>query len=202
MANAKISALPSASSVSGTDQIPVNQSGTTRRATMTQVSSFVAGATPVGGMLIWLTNSAPSGWLLCYGQAVSRTTYAALFAVIGTTFGTGDGSTTFNLPDLRGRVPLGQDDMGGSSANVVTAAAADTIGSTGGAETHTLSSAEMPSHTHTLPYATGAGGTGAYYAPGNGTLGGTVNSGSAGSGSAHNNMQPYITTNYIIYSGV
>lgn len=201
MANAKISALPSASSVSGTDQIPVNQSGTTRRATMTQVSSFVAGATPVGGMLIWLTNSAPSGWLLCYGQAVSRTTYAALFAVIGTTFGVGDGSTTFNLPDLRGRVPLGQDDMGGSSANVVTAAAADTIGSTGGAETHALITAELAAHTHNVSYAGGAGGTGAVYAPGT-TLAGTTATSSTGSGTAHNNMQPYITTNYIIYSGV
>lgn len=58
----------------------------------------------------------PTGWLRCYGQAVSRTTYAALFAAIGTAFGAGDGTTTFNVPDLRGRAVAGKDDMGGSSA--------------------------------------------------------------------------------------
>jgi microcystin-dependent protein len=97
--------------------------------------------------------SAPTGWLLCYGQAISRTTYAALFAVIGTTYGSGDGSTTFNVPDLRGRFPLGQDDMGGSAANRVTSAASGldgaTLGASGGAQTVTLSTSEVPSHTHT-----------------------------------------------------
>lgn len=103
----------------------------------------------IGEIKLWVTDTAPGGWLLCYGQAISRETYAALYSVIGTTFGTGDGSTTFNLPDFRGRMALGQDDMGGSGANRVTAAAADAIGGNGGAETHTLSTAEMPSHTHT-----------------------------------------------------
>lgn len=103
----------------------------------------------VGEMMIWPTDSPPAGWLLCYGQAISRSTYAVLFALLGTTYGTGNGSTTFNLPDLRGRFPLGQDDMGGSSANRVTATEADNLGQASGAETHTLSSGEMPSHTHT-----------------------------------------------------
>ena len=61
------------------------------------------------GPISWPTDTAPSGWLLCYGQEVSRVTYAALFAVVSTTFGIGDGATTFNMPDLRGRVPLGKD---------------------------------------------------------------------------------------------
>jgi len=61
--------------------------------------------------------SAPADWLFCHGQAVSRATFAALFAAIGVTHGVGDGSTTFNLPDMRGRVPAGKDDMGGSAAN-------------------------------------------------------------------------------------
>lgn len=151
---------------------------------------------PTGATFQWLTDTAPTGYLLTYGQAVSRTTYADLFAVIGTTFGVGDGSTTFNLPDLRGRYWLGKDNMGGTSANRVTAAAADTIGGTGGAETHTLTTAELPPHTHNSPYSTTS------VQSGSGALGVTVSSGNAtsstGSGDAHNNMPPYITGNYII----
>jgi len=75
---------------------------------------------PTGTLMPFAGSTAPTGYFLCYGQAVSRTTYAALFAVIGTTYGTGDGSTTFNLPDLRGRTALGQDNMGGVAANRVT----------------------------------------------------------------------------------
>lgn len=69
-----------------------------------------------GTVLPFAGSAAPSGWLLCYGQAVSRATYANLFAAIGTAFGVGDGSTTFNVPDLRGRVPAGLDNMGGAAA--------------------------------------------------------------------------------------
>ncbi|BAO20617.1 putative tail collar domain-containing protein [Pseudomonas phage PPpW-3] len=90
--------------------------------------------------------------MLCYGQAVSRTTYAGLFAVIGITYGAGDGSTTFNLPDLRGRVPAGVDNMGGTAAGRLTTAAggvnAAVLGAVGGASTHTLTAAQMPGHTH------------------------------------------------------
>jgi microcystin-dependent protein len=62
---------------------------------------------PTGGMLMWGTSSAPTGYLLCNGSAVSRSTYSALFAVLGTAYGAGDGSTTFNLPDFRDRFPVG-----------------------------------------------------------------------------------------------
>lgn len=74
-------------------------------------------ATPPGAYMPYAGATAPTGWLLCAGQAVSRTTYAALFAAIGTTHGAGDGSATFNLPDLRGRVPAGKDNMEGTAAN-------------------------------------------------------------------------------------
>lgn len=77
-------------------------------------------AIPAGMVVDFAGGTAPSGWLLCYGQAVSRTTYSALFGAIGTTWGTGDGSTTFNLPDLRGRVRAGRDDMGGTAAGRLT----------------------------------------------------------------------------------
>lgn len=82
--------------------------------------------------------AAPEGYLMCDGAAVSRTTYATLFAVIGTTFGAGDGSTTFNVPDLSGRVPLGV-----SSSHL--------LGSTGGSETVTLTEQELPAHVHEVP---------------------------------------------------
>lgn len=75
------------------------------------------GGVPTGSMMAYAGSSAPSGWLLCAGQAVSRTTYAALFSAISTAYGAGDGSTTFNLPDLRGRIPAGKDDMNGTAAN-------------------------------------------------------------------------------------
>jgi microcystin-dependent protein len=90
------------------------------------------------------SNQPPAGWLWCAGQAVNRTTYSALFAAIGTTYGTGDGSQTFNVPDLRGRMPIGMDNMGGSDAGRI--GLANTLGTTGG--TNTITTSHMPSHTH------------------------------------------------------
>lgn len=95
---------------------------------------------PTGSITMWSTATAPTDWLLCDGSAVSRTTYATLFGVISTTYGTGDGSTTFNLPNLKGRIPVGLDS---------TQTEFDALGETGGAKTHTLTTTEMPSHTHT-----------------------------------------------------
>lgn len=91
-----------------------------------------------GTILMFAGSQAPIGFLMCDGSAVSRDTYSALFAVIGTTYGTGDGSTTFNLPNLSGKVAIG-------SSN------SHALGSTGGEENHTLSIGETPAHTHTIP---------------------------------------------------
>ncbi len=91
-------------------------------------------------------SAAPTGWLLCDGSAVSRGTYAGLFAVIGTTYGGGDGSTTFNLPNLKGRYPAGRDSSQGEF---------DTLGESGGAKTHTLAGSEIPSHSHPIGGSTG-----------------------------------------------
>ena len=92
---------------------------------------------PTGAVIPFAGTSAPAGWLFCHGQAVSRTTYARLFAVIGTTYGAGNGSTTFNLPDLRQRFPLGKAASGTGSA----------LGETGGRIDHTHN---VPPHQHGL----------------------------------------------------
>jgi len=107
---------------------------------------------PVGAYLDYSGSSAPSGWLLANGQAVSRTTYADLFTLLSTTYGVGDGSTTFNLPDFRGRVAAGSDTMGTTAASRLTATTmsgnGQGLGETGGTETHALITAELAAHTH------------------------------------------------------
>ena len=153
---------------------------------------------PTGGIMEFAGSTAPTGWLMCDGSAVSRTTYADLYAVIGTTYGTGDGSTTFNLPDLKGKVPVGYNSSDTSF---------DALGETGGEKTHQLSVSEMPSHTHEALYqVTGGYGDGGGSYNGKPMLRGNVTSASTvlwstqsrGSSGYHNNLQPYIVLNYII----
>lgn len=156
----------------------------------------------IGMVVPYAGSAAPTGWLLCYGQNVSRTTYAALFAVISTTYGVGDGSSTFGIPDLRGRVVAGQDDMGGTSANRLTSPLnGDTLGASGGAEGVTLTTAEMPAHSHNA-FATvnGAAGAGAYALTGAASI--DIGIQSAGGGGAHANVQPTLILNYMIFAGV
>jgi microcystin-dependent protein len=175
---------------------------------------------------------------MCYGQAVSRTTYAALFAAIGTTHGVGDGSTTFNVPDCRGRVTAGQDDMGGVSADRLTNQTGgldgDALGATGGAETHILTAAQLAAHTHgpgtlaadsngahthdfSVPLNTNESGNASDPTAGSGSTspsntyttqsagahGHTISGATAAAGSdgAHNNVQPTIILNKIIFAG-
>ena len=199
----------------------------------------------VGSIFLFAGSTAPTGFLLCDGTAISRTTYSDLFDAIGTTYGTGDGSTTFNLPNLTGKVPIGV-----SSTHA--------LATTGGEESHVLLTTEIPSHSHGIPshghgnsitattpkfvhsitqpafsytkpnataeYGTTASTT-AYtstsstasrttnvavsaHAAANCTKTGAItdcdsfNMNTKGSNTAHNNMQPYITLNHIIYAGV
>ena len=95
-------------------------------------------STPAGIIMPFAGTVSPHGCLFCDGSAVSRTTYSSLFAVIGTTYGEGDGSTTFNIPDISGRVVIG---VSNSHA----------LGTTGGSETVTLTTDQLPSHTHVVP---------------------------------------------------
>lgn len=105
---------------------------------------------PAGIVKAYAGSTAPTMHLLCYGQAVSRTTYAKLFAAIGTAFGIGDGTNTFNVPDLRGRIIAGLDNMGGVAANRLVAPFFDAtaLGNAGGAQSHTLDIGQMPWHGH------------------------------------------------------
>ena len=192
-------------------------------------SSAPGGLAPAGTVLPFAGSAAPTGWLLCFGQTVSRTTYSDLFSTIGTTYGAGDGSTTFAVPDLRGRIPAGEDDMGGTAAGRLTSGGSGVngaqLGATGGAETHTLNSAQIPAHTHTGTTSTDPGHTHSGIVTGTGSLanvattgasqagavnnagstatGGshshtlTINANTGGDG-AHNNTQPTIVLNYII----
>lgn len=164
---------------------------------------------PTGVMMDWsgAAGSPPAGWLHCNGDAVSRETYDDLFAVVGTTYGVGNGSTTFNLPDFRNRMAVGSEDDYAR-------------GDTAGAATVALTTAEMAAHTHLGPshdhdvqdrtaWGTGAaGGTHAdvptSYSGKEGVTwasiaqyvktvaAGTGATGSTGSGSAHENMPPYL----------
>lgn len=107
---------------------------------------------PVGSIVDFSGETAPEGFLFCYGQAVSRTTYDELFSVIGTTYGSGNGTTTFNLPDYRGRVGAGKDNMGGTSANRLNGSvspASTALGSVGGVKEVVLTKDQMPAHNHT-----------------------------------------------------
>lgn len=107
------------------------------------VTRAAASGEAIGTIKAWPGPTAPAGWAFCYGQAVSRVTYAGLFAVVATLYGAGDGATTFNLPDLRGRVVAGVDSMGGSSAGRISESMDGFLGNTAGTEQVTLSTSHM-----------------------------------------------------------
>lgn len=146
-------------------------------------------ATPTGALLWRPLSSVPDGYLVANGQAVSRTTYANLFAVYGTTFGDGDESTTFNLPNMQAKFALG-----------AGAGSSYPVGSTGGVEQHTLTLAEMPAHAHTYQRYTPAGPANDNPVDGTNNDGGyeVVSTGSAGSTQAHNNMPPYLAGLWLV----
>lgn len=165
-------------------------------------AAVAGGLAPTGVVLPFAGATAPAGWLLCSGQVVSRTTYAALFSAIGTAYGAGDGVTTFAVPDLRGRVPAGKDDMGGTAASRLTSGGAGvdglTLGAAGGSQTHTLTTGQMPSHSHDYVGGANAAGSGTVGAAGQSANGYLMTTVASGSGGAHNNTQPTLVANYII----
>lgn len=184
----------------------------------------------VGEVFSFAGSSVPALSLFCRGQAVSRTTYAALFVVIGTTYGTGDGSTTFNVPDAQGRTEAGLDAGATGRLTSHTGGVDGTaLGAVGGEQAHSLVAAENGphthgvtgttsdpgNHTHTLPSLIAASASGGALSPSNSGSGAAVTGGSGahthtvtgtadlqGSGTAHNNVQPTIVLNKCIFAGV
>jgi microcystin-dependent protein len=147
----------------------------------------------------------PAGFLPLDGRAISRTTYSALFALWGTTYGAGDLSTTFNVPDDRGYVIGGMDNMGtpAGSANIITAAAADTQGGTSGTETHTLTAAQLPVVNLSALQRSGSGTAGTdNFVVTNLWQGVSTLNLTFGSGQSHPNVQPTRFRLKIVWTGV
>ncbi|MBL8832492.1 MAG: tail fiber protein [Rhodospirillales bacterium] len=157
---------------------------------------------PAGTVVPFAGSAEPEGWLFAAGQAVGRTAHPALFAAIGTTYGAGDGSTTFNLPDLRGRTAAGRDNMNGPPANRLTSGGAGiagtTLGAAGGAQAHALTEAQMPAHSHSQSGLVGGVNNSlpSNYPDGPYSIGGST--GAAGGGQPHPNVQPTLVLNFIV----
>lgn len=170
-------------------------------------------ATPAGAILQFAGSTAPDGWLICNGSTVSRSTYANLFAAIGEAYGAGNGSTTFKIPDLRGRVPVGAGQGSGLTNRVLAA--------TGGSQSLNLTENQLPAHTHLMfanvevnnsggeatattqvPRARGVLGDSSQdhkYRMGTTTVAATLGkTSSVGSGSSVGKMQPFLVVNHII----
>ena len=160
---------------------------------------------PTGTIVPWSTGSVPTGFLECNGAAVSRSTYSALFAIISTTYGSGDGASTFNVPDLQDNVAVSKSNNK-AIASTGGANTVQTTGNVGGSTgSHTLSTPEIPSHSHP------SGASSGYPAYGNSPSARPGSTGSAGGGGSHSHnmsanftgdstsvLQPYLTVMYVI----
>ncbi len=166
----------------------------------TKIAGVSGDTLPIGSIVEWGSNVIPNNWLLCNGQAVSRTEYEELFSTIGTIYGSGDGSTTFNLPNFKGRVATGKDE---SDINF------NILGKTGGEKTHTLTIEEMPSHNHNFLAGSEETYSIASFIADNSTLKDppqetgwrkyeNIYIANKGGSQPHNNLQPFVVTNFII----
>lgn len=192
--------------LTGTPTAPTQSPGD--NSTKLATTGYVDGA--VGGVpaqvIAYAGATEPAGWKFCNGQAINRTTFSVLFGIVGTTYGIGDGSTTFNVPDLRGRSVFGVDNMGsiGAAGRLGSGATGGITGTaslaaSGGTQSHTLTTAELAAHTHGVTAEAGGGSElqlgvgGGFVAP----LGGG-STGSAGSNTSHNVLNPALVLNYLI----
>jgi microcystin-dependent protein len=152
-------------------------------------------ANPIGSITMFGGSSAPSGWLLCDGVAYNRTTYTSLYSVIGDSFGNGDGTTTFNVPNYNGRMPIGA----GSGSGLTLRS----LAVSGGAETYTLTTASLPPHYHDVVIPTGGtfGGNaidGSRQLASSKTVTSSIAGGVSGSAESFSIMNPFLGINFII----
>lgn len=188
----------------------------------------ISQTTLIGEIKGYAGSDEPEGWMKCDGSAVSRTKYRRLFEVIGTTFGSGDGSTTFNLPDMRGRSPLGagatQDNnqpyWGTDVTNIIGERANFILGETGGETKHTLTVNQLATHSHSfhgwvfngisrpglgphygIGYLGDTGSGSVFNSPLNDNMQVPWGGDNTGGSQAHNNLSPYSVINFIIYVG-
>ena len=176
--------------------------GTSTTQLATTAFAVLAG-TPTASLLMWPTATPPAGFLMCNGQTVSRVTYAALFAIVGVVFGTGDGSTTFTLPDYRNRTAIGAGDLysansqGGSKDAILVS------------HTHTGNTSAIGNHQHGVPgtyVGSGIGSNGGYVGGGDystltnaaGSHNHTFTTDAAGVSGTNANLPPYLGIFFII----
>ncbi len=209
MANTKISEMEEATSISENDILPIVKDGSNKKASIKTVFKTVQGflvpdSIPIGMVVEFPSDNIPDNWLLCNGQAVGRTDYAELFAAIGTTWGAGDGSTTFNVPTKEGLVTVGKKasdsdfnalgKTGGVKTqehdlNTASAAASITLNTDGSIDYGETQATENIAKTYTV--ATGGSGT---TKPTSNKYGAKL----YGKTSSESNLQPYTTSNFII----
>ena len=225
ISNSFISNKQSTGTSQNTDEVLINRTeGTTGlfRTTVQNILSTVP-TPPVGSVIAFAGANAPTGWLLCDGQEVNRSTYATLYGIIGLQYGTPSSTAVFKLPDLRGRQVSGKDNMGGTAANrlstnIAINQVADTLGGTGGAEEKLIAKEQLPDHEHDLRadnqdqfFVTrniADAPTDPEVVQSNGPTGTNTAQALASSGSVagtkgqpFNVMDPFLTLNYIIYAG-
>lgn len=185
------------------------------------VAQATAGGVPMGCCIDFTGTVPPTGYVFPYGQAISRTTYADYFAMVGTTYGAGDGSTTFNVIDKRGVATVGKDDMGGAASGRLSNFLATALGAIFGSQSHVLTQAQLASHSHTstadeqghhthvAPGRSGSDTSGPYFGGsataseskttnGAGTHTHNISVAATGSNEAHNNVQPSVVMNVIL----
>lgn len=194
MDSVKISELNELTVAKTDDLIPIvdTETGETKKIkaiTLGNVGGITGDTLPIGSMVPYGNENPPTNWLICDGSEISRFTYSDLFNVIGTSYGEGDGSTTFNIPNLKGKIPVGFDSEDEDF---------NAIGKTGGEKTHTLTIEEMPKHRHGIRTSSSSGGQVDNMPWGAAQATQTTNTEYAGGDQPHNNLQPYEVDNWII----
>jgi microcystin-dependent protein len=186
---------PALATIVGTELIGVSSGGVYKSITIDQLAAFTVasgGGISTGDMKAWPTVNAPTGWVACDGTVYATSTYPVLSALLGSTFG-GNGTSTFGVPDLKGRSPIGLGTGDASGATIVALAQKK------GAETHALIVAEMPAHTHTVTgFNANSAGDGRAGEIGSANDGSSFTTNSTGSGTAHSILGPALGINWVI----